>query len=200
MLEYIIAAIVGYLLGNIQTAFIIGKLKGNIDIRDKGSKNAGASNVTIVLGWRYGIITAFVDIMKAVVAVTLIKYLFQGNEGLYFIAGMFAILGHIFPFYLKFRGGKGTASIIGMILAIDIKIALIAAIILVVVTILSDYIALGTIVMVIVWPIMKFIGGYSLMSVIMCALIAAISIYKHRINIYRIINNDETGLRSTFSK
>lgn len=199
-MPFLVAAISGYFLGCFQTAFVLSQFVGKFDIRDKGNNNAGASNVTIVMGWKYGILTAFIDIIKAVVAVLVIKWLFPNSDYLYFISGFFAIIGHIFPFYLKFKGGKGTASIIGMALAIDFKIAAILILTIIIVTILTDYIAIGTLAIVIIWPIAKYIAGYSVAGVCMLCIIAAISIYKHLANYKRILNKEETGLRSLFQK
>lgn len=199
-MQFLVAAILGYFLGCFQTAFVLGKFVGKLDIREKGSNNAGASNVTIVMGWKYGILTAVIDIMKAIVAVLLMKWLFPNSDYLYFVSGFFAIIGHIFPFYLKFKGGKGTASIIGMALAIDFKIATILILTIIIVTILTDYIAIGTLAIVIIWPIAKYIAGYSVAGVGILCIIAAISIYKHLANYKRILNKEETGLRSVFQK
>lgn len=200
MIPFLIAAVLGYFLGCFQTAFVLGKFVGELDIRDKGSKNAGASNITIVLGWKYGIFTAFVDILKAIIAVLLIKWLFPSSDYLYFVSGFFTIIGHILPFYLKFRGGKGTASIIGMALAIDIKIAIILMATIIVVTIITDYIAIGTLAIVIVWPITMYIAGYSLAGVLILCIIAFISTFKHLGNYKKIHKKEETKLRSLLNR
>jgi glycerol-3-phosphate acyltransferase PlsY len=145
--QLLITSLIGYLFGCFQTAYIITKLKQQADIRLLGSNNAGASNVTRVLGWKYGIITAIVDILKGTLAVFIIMKIFPGQPTLYFIAGAFVVIGHIFPVFLGFKGGKGTASIIGISIAIDIKIAIIIVLALVIITIITDYIALGSLAM-----------------------------------------------------
>lgn len=191
----IASALIGYLFGCFQTAYIVGRVKGKIDIRKHGTSNAGASNVTIVLGWKYGAVTALTDIFKAAAAVLLIGALFPNSKELLFITGAFAILGHIFPFFLKFKGGKGAASLIGMSLAIDLKIAVIAILTIVIITLLIDYIALGSIAMFLALPISTHIFHYSIICTIIGIGLALICIYKHYINIIRIMRKEEAGLR-----
>jgi acyl phosphate:glycerol-3-phosphate acyltransferase len=198
--SFIISALIGYALGCLQSAYIIGKLAGRIDIREHGSNNAGASNVTTILGWKYGIMTALLDIVKAVVAVLIVKNMYPASPDLEFAAGAFAILGHIFPFYLKFRGGKGAASLIGMFLAIDIKIAIILALSIVILTLVLDYIAIGSIAMFTAAPISSYFLGYPLGAIVICAGLAIICYYKHYINIVRILKGEEVGLRKVINK
>lgn len=200
LVEVSISAVIGYFLGCFQTAYIVGKLAGKIDIRSHGSNNAGASNVTMVLGWKYGALTALLDILKASLSVVFINNIFPGKIELLFIAGTFSILGHIFPFYLKFKGGKGAASFIGMALAIDFKIALICILIIVIVTLIIDYIAVGSIAMFIALPVTTYLYNYSLTCTAIGIGLAMLCIYKHQINIKRILNNEETGLRKVATK
>ncbi|MCY6483304.1 glycerol-3-phosphate 1-O-acyltransferase PlsY [Clostridium aestuarii] len=199
-MRIIIAAAIGYLLGNVQAAYILGKLVKKIDIREHGNSNAGASNVTTVMGWKYGIITALVDIMKAVVAVLIIEAIWTDSSFLPFIAGIFVILGHVFPIFLGFKGGKGTASIIGMVLAIDYRIAVILIISIIIITIITDYIAIGTIVIVSILPVAIYIANYPMQAVIVCIVIAVLSIYKHVPNVKRIIKKEEIGLKETIRR
>lgn len=200
MTSFAISAIIGYALGCLQSAYIIGKLAGRIDIREHGSNNAGASNVTTILGWKYGILTALLDIGKAVIAVLIVKYVYPGTSNLQFTAGAFAIIGHVFPFYLKFKGGKGAASLIGMFIAIDIKIAIILALSIVILTLVLDYIAIGSIAMFTAAPIASYFLGYPIEAIVICTVLSVICYYKHYINIVRIIKGQETGLRKVISK
>lgn len=193
--QVVVSAFIGYILGCFQTAYIIGRVVKKIDIRKHGSNNAGASNVTIVLGWKYGVITALVDIFKAAIAVILIESIFPGSKELLFIAGAGAILGHIFPFFLGFKGGKGAASLIGMLLAIDLKIALISILTIVIITLVIDYIALGSIGMFAVLPLSTYAFNYPLVCTFIGVGLAILSVYKHQINIKRIMRKEEAGLR-----
>ena len=169
-----------------------------------GSGNAGASNVTSEMGWKYGFITAVCDILKAFLPVKLIIILLpNANQQfeLMAIVGMGAILGHIYPFYINFKGGKGIASYLGMLLAIDINIGLIAIILLCLITIITDYVAIGSIFLYFAVPIVIISSGNYSIIVILCSLILLIvGMIKHMINIQRIMNGKETGLRSVIYK
>src|SRR5690554_5690347 len=124
MKEIIISAVIGYLLGNIQSAYILGKLIKKVDIRTMGQGNAGASNAVESLGWKFGALVAFIDVLKGAVSIFLVKQLFNvelNSEGafLLYLAGYTAILGHIYPFYMNFKGGKGTATLIGILIGLN---------------------------------------------------------------------------------
>jgi glycerol-3-phosphate acyltransferase PlsY len=194
------AALIGYIFGCFQTAYIVGRVVKKIDIRTQGSNNAGASNVTMVLGWKYGAITAFADIFKAALAVIAVGYIYPDSKELAFIAGACAVVGHIFPFFLKFKGGKGAASLVGMLLAIDIKIAVIAILTIVVITLIIDYIALGSIGMFTVLPISTYAFNYPVICTLIGIGLALLCLYKHQINIKRIMKKEETGLRKVVKK
>jgi acyl phosphate:glycerol-3-phosphate acyltransferase len=200
IVEVVVSALIGYLLGCFQTAYIVGRVVKRIDIRTQGSNNAGASNVTMVLGWKYGAITAFTDVFKAALAVILVGIIFPGSKELIFIAGASAVLGHIFPFFLKFKGGKGAASLIGMLLAIDLKIAIIAILTIVVITLAIDYIALGSIGMFAVLPVSTYAFNYPIVCTLIGVALALLCVYKHQINIKRIMKKEETGLRRVVNK
>jgi acyl phosphate:glycerol-3-phosphate acyltransferase len=199
-IQILISVFIGYMLGCFQTAYIVGRVVKKIDIRTQGSNNAGASNVTMVLGWKYGAITAFADIFKAALAVMIVGIIFPGSRELAFIAGTFAVLGHIFPFFLRFKGGKGAASLVGMLIAIDIKIAVIAILTIVIITLVIDYIALGSIGMFAVLPVSTYAFNYPLICTIIGIGLALLCVYKHQINIKRIMRKEETGLRKVVNK
>lgn len=198
--QIIISIILGYAFGCIQTAYLIGKFVKKIDIRQHGSNNAGASNITTVMGWKYGAITALVDILKAVIPVLIIKLMYPQNSVLAFLCGALVIIGHIFPVNLGFKGGKGAASVIGMFLMLDFKIGLIMVLILVILTVIVDYIALGTIAMFTAAPVLTYLYGYPIKAVIFCVALAVLSYYKHYINLIRIARKEETGLRKVINK
>jgi glycerol-3-phosphate acyltransferase PlsY len=154
----------------------------------------------MVLGWKYGALTAFADIFKASLAVLLAGAIFPGSKELIFIAGASAVLGHIFPFFLKFKGGKGAASLIGMLLAIDLKLAIIAILTIVIITLVIDYIALGSIGMFSVLPVSTYVFNYPIICTLIGVGLALLCVYKHKINIKRIIKKEETGLRRVVNK
>ena len=107
------------MFGCIQTSFFIGKILFKIDVKNKGSKNAGASNGVLLFGWAYGVFIGLVDLMKAYIPVSICLTLTQFDMFLASIVGGGVILGHIYPFFMKFNGGKGMSSYFGMILALD---------------------------------------------------------------------------------
>ena len=120
--QIFLSMLIGYLLGCIQSAYILGRLAGKIDIREHGSGNAGASNITSTLGLKFGVIVGLVDILKGFFAVQIVRWIYPGNLELAYLAGLMAIVGHMFPFFLKFRGGKGVATLAGMMFGVNWKL------------------------------------------------------------------------------
>ena len=193
---YILAVVLGYFLGCSHMAFYIGKLKHH-DIRSAGSGNLGASNVTVQLGWRAGVLTAVHDILKAFLAVYLAKLLFPELPYVGAAAGVASVLGHIFPFYLKFRGGKGLASYFGMTLALNWKLALIVVAVVLLATIITDFISVGALSTIVVVPVYMGITTHSAVLVAILLVGTAVMFCKHWENIVRIAKKEEIGLRST---
>ncbi len=192
-----VSALIGYALGGIQAAYILGKVVRQIDIRQHGTTNAGASNATIVLGWKYGIIAGAVDVLKGLVAVLIVRALYPNMPELGFVAGVGAVLGHIYPILLGFRGGKGIAALVGMLLALDPWVGLAAILSLVLLTVLSDYIAVGSIALYLALPIITLtVFDYPLPYVGLALLLMLIGIYKHLSNVRKILNKEEVGLRT----
>ena len=193
---YLIASLLGYILGCSNLAYYISRAAQK-DIRKDGSGNLGASNATILFGWKAGVSVALHDIGKALLAVILAKALFPELEYVGAAAGVAAVLGHIFPFYLKFKGGKGTASFFGLTIALNWKLALAAFLILLLATIITDYIVIGTFSTIVTVPV--YIGFFAhnlILAAIVC--IASVTIFlKHRENIGRMLRKEEIGLRST---
>ena len=191
---YLIVILAGYLLGSSNMAFYLSKLK-KADLRGAGSGNLGASNATVLLGWRAGVLTAVHDIGKSALAVILARLLFRDLPFIGAVAGVASVLGHIFPFYLKFKGGKGFASYDGMTLALNWKLALIIALAVVVVTLITDYIVCGTLTTIISVPLyIGFASSWIAAGILLIA--TAVILYKHRENYPRMLNGTELGLRS----
>ena len=117
-MEIAFSLIIGYLLGSLNPAALLSKLK-NINFREQGTRNLGASNTLLILGKKYGALVMLFDIIKAVIAANLAKWLFPKLALASLLAGCAAVVGHIFPFYLGFRGGKGLAAFGGLVLAYD---------------------------------------------------------------------------------
>lgn len=194
-MKYILILLAGYLLGCSNMAFYLARAR-KADLRSAGSGNLGASNAVVLLGWKAGVLTAVHDIGKAFLAVLLAKWLFPELEHAGAMAGVACVLGHIFPFYLKFRGGKGFASYFGMTLALNWKLALIIGAAIVVVTLVTDYIVCGTLTTIITVPIYLGIHHRSLMLALILCIATGVIAYKHRENYPRMLNGTELGLRS----
>ena len=194
-MAYILAVAAGYLLGCSNLAFYIAKWK-KVDLRAGGSGNLGASNATVLMGWRAGVLVALHDIAKAALAVFLAQALFPGRPYIGAVAGIASVMGHIFPFYLKFKGGKGFASYFGMTLALNWKLALAIMVLVFLATVITDYIVVGTTLTVVTVPAYLGIGQHSLLLAMILCIGTLVIIYKHRMNYVRICKGTEIGLRS----
>ena len=193
ILLYIAILLLAYLMGCSNMALYLSRYKG-VDLRAAGSGNLGASNAMVLMGWGPGVIVAVHDIGKALLAVVLARHFGQGLPFIGAAAGVACVLGHMFPFFLRFRGGKGFASYLGMTLALNWKFALLVMVIVALVTFISDYIVVGTVTTVLLVPaFMAFTHGLYF-SAILCIATAAILI-KHRENYVRIYRGTEIGLR-----
>jgi len=177
-------------------AYYIAKLK-RIDMRGHGSGNLGASNAAIVLGWGPGIAVGIHDIGKAALAVLLAELLFPRLEYAGTAAGVACVLGHIFPFWLKFKGGKGFAPYLGMALALNWKMALVVMAAVLLITLVTDYLVLGTFTTIVTVPIWLGLANKSVVLALILLVATAAVLYKHRENIKRLRNGTEIGLRST---
>ncbi|MFH5835930.1 glycerol-3-phosphate acyltransferase [Proteiniclasticum sp. C24MP] len=205
MRDYIIVALIGYLLGNIQSGYLLGRLIKKVDIRNLGQGNAGASNAVESLGWKFGVVVALIDILKGVFAVLLVKHLFSvgfNKEGalLLYIGGYSAILGHIYPFFMKFKGGKGTATLIGILLGMNPVYGIIAMFIIAGVTFATDYIAIGTLSLLIYVLFMTIFKDLGLWPVMITLLGGLLSIKLHIPNFKRILNGEETKLSTVLHR
>lgn len=193
---YILIVILAYLLGSSNMAYYIGKCK-KVDMRSGGSGNLGTSNAAILLGWGSGIAVGAHDIGKGVAAVLLAKLCFPELEYAGAAAGVACVLGHIFPFYLRFKGGKGFATYLGMTVALNWKFALIVLALVVVITLVTDYLVLGTFTTITVVPVWMGIASESWILPLILLVATGVIFFKHRENITRLCNGTEIGLRST---
>ena len=193
---YVLMVLLGYLLGSSNMTWYLAKLK-KVDLTSRGSGNLGTSNATIVLGWKAGILTGIHDIGKGILAVILARLLFPGLEYIGAAAGAACVCGHIFPFYLHFRGGKGFAAFLGMTLGLNWKLALAVMAAVLIITLVTDYLVLGTFTSIAVVPAwIGFVDG-KLIAALIILLASGLILYKHRENITRLRNRTEIGLKST---
>jgi len=190
----IFALLIGYGFGLLQTAYIVGRLKG-IDIREYGSKNAGTTNANRVLGSKIGAVVFVGDILKTVLAFVVASLLFSDGAvasvlpGIY--AGLGTVIGHNFPFYLKFKGGKGIACTLTIILMLDWRIALISFTIGFVLVMVFRYISLASLTMVSLGAVLLLIFGHHWEVVVIYFGLAVSACILHRENIGRLFSGTE---------
>jgi|APFEC2959095171_1045051.scaffolds.fasta_scaffold00160_27 acyl phosphate:glycerol-3-phosphate acyltransferase len=194
--------ILAYLIGSLPTSVWWGKAYFGIDVRDYGSGNAGATNTFRVLGKRAGIIVMLVDIFKGWTATSMANLLYYADavsfERLVFFKlafGVLAVLGHIFPVYVKFKGGKGVATLLGMVLSIHTEAALLCIVIFLVVLLASKYVSLGSIIAALAFPLLMLIPVFNPekpILIIFGFVIFAIVVLTHQKNIVRLINGEES--------
>ena len=194
-MAYLVVIAAAYLLGCSNLALYISKIK-KVDIRTGGSGNLGASNATVMLGWRAGIAVALHDIGKSTLAVMLARMVLPEVPYIGAVAGVASVLGHIFPFYLKFKGGKGFASYMGMTLALNWKLALVIMALVLLVTVLTDYIVVGTTLTIVSVPMYLGFAEQSLLLALILCIGTVVILYKHRMNYVRMYKGTEIGLRS----
>jgi glycerol-3-phosphate acyltransferase PlsY len=193
-MKIVVCILIGYLIGTLNPAYFISKVKG-FDIRKKGSGNAGASNALIVLGKAAGVICAVFDMAKTCVAIGLAEYLFPEFEYAFTLSGVACILGHIFPFYMKFKGGKGLACIGGMILKFDRKIFFIMLAIEVILVLIVDYIFVVPLSASIIFPVVYAIVTKVILGSAILLIGTGAIFYRHRENILRL----QAGTEARFS-
>ena len=206
MLERIISVFIGYVFGLFQTAFFYGKMHG-IDIREHGSGNSGTTNALRVLGTKAGLIVFAGDCLKCILAVLVVKLIFGESHQdiiklLCLYAGAGAILGHNYPFYMKFKGGKGIAATAGMVIAFDPWFTLAGVLTFFGTFFLTHFVSLGSLLTYIVLMSMLLIcgqagyfPGMSQATLIECyvlfAFLTALAFWKHRENIKRLLQGKE---------
>ena len=213
-MERLICVAIGYLFGLFQTGYIYGMIN-HVDIRKHGSGNAGTTNALRTLGWKAGAITFIGDCLKCVLAVLLVRFIFADSshiELLAIYAGLGAVLGHNFPFYLNFKGGKGIASTVGLILAVNPVMFLIVAIVFIAIVWFTQYVSLGSIVIMVLFVIQVVIygqmdgfgltGGELYEFYAIAIVLAALAIWRHRANMKRLATGTEnkTDLRKIGKK
>lgn len=203
MAIYILVALVAYLIGSISFSVIFTKRMAGFDVREKGSKNAGSTNVLRTAGKKIAALTLICDILKGVVAVWLAKIIgdidnFEYVEYLVQIAGLAVVLGHTFPIFFGFKGGKGVATSLGIILLINWQIGLICLVFALVLIILTRMVSLGSVSAAILFPVLTLFitenyivdGDYRLFGIALGVLVC----WNHRSNIKRLLKGEESKI------
>ena len=193
-MQYVIVILLSYILGSSNMAKYLAAIK-KVDLTAGGSGNLGASNAVILMGWGAGVLTALHDIGKSALAVILARLVFPDVPHIGAAAGVAAVLGHIFPFWMKFKGGKGFASYLGMTLALHWKFAIAVLLLVVVVTLITDYIVAATTTTIILVPIGLGILTQSWILPLILLIASLVIAWKHRENYVRIYNGTEIGFR-----
>lgn len=183
----ILSVILGYLIGSINSALLIGGIKG-IDIRTKGSGNAGATNAVRVLGKKTGILVFFGDFIKGIIA-CFIGWLLHKNQ---IYAGVFAVIGHVFPLYYGFKGGKGVSTILGTLLFLDWRIFLIAGAWMLLFIGITKIVSVSTLSGLVLATVLFGVFHKTEYELIIGVLVLTVlSFVKHRENIKRLLNGTE---------
>lgn len=191
-MKLIFPIIISYLIGSFSGSYLIGMLFLNKDVRKYGSGNAGTTNALRVFGKKWGIITFLIDFFKGVLVVLIAKYAFKLDTQDILLCILFGVIGHDYPFYMNFKGGKGVATTLGTMAVFNFKLALICTIIWAISTYISKMVSFGSIMLFIsVFFVFLFFGGYEFSSNIIILIISLLGIYRHKSNIIRIINKNE---------
>lgn len=184
--------IICYLMGSIPFSFIFARLLGGVDIRTRGSHNVGATNVLRSLGWQVALTALLGDVSKGLISAWL-GYS-QGGEVLAALCCLTAVIGHCWPAFLGFRGGKGVATAAGVILFLMPKVIIPLVLVFIVILIFSRYVSLGSISVAALLPVVAIIMGEPWIYVIMSVIIAAIVIARHHENITKLRNGTEARI------
>ena len=203
MIECAIMAIVAYLIGSINFSVILSKKMAGFDVREKGSGNAGTTNMLRSVGKKAAAITLICDILKGVIAILIaiaIGKIFKNTNGslLVQIAGVAVILGHTFPIFFKFKGGKGVATSLGVLIMSNWQIGLICLVFALILIALTQMVSVGSIAAAILYPVLTLFipqnyivpGNYLIYSIVL----AIIIVFNHRENVKRLLNGTENKI------
>ena len=214
-MERLICVMIGYVFGLLQTGYLYGKMH-NIDIRKQGSGNAGTTNALRTMGWKAGVVTLLGDAFKCVFAVLLVRMIYKGTHGdmlplLAMYAGMGAVLGHNYPFYMKFKGGKGIATTAGLLLSTtNAWMVVICLAVFVGIVAGTKYVSVGSLAVVILYlGEVVYLGQTGVYGIAqnylyemygIAAFLMVSAFFKHRANIKRLLSGTENKLSVGKSK
>jgi len=208
-MSYIIVGLIAYLLGSISFSVIFSKKFAGVDVRTKGSGNAGSTNVLRVAGKKAALCTLICDVLKGVVAILiafLVGKIIKADNNiaaiLCEIAGLLVVIGHTFPVFFKFKGGKGVATSLGVLLTINWRLGLICLVFALIIMILTKIVSLGSILAAVLFPVLCLFVPWSfivssdshLSYIIFSIILALLVIFNHRTNIVRLRNGTENKL------
>ena len=200
MTIYIIVSVLAYFIGSISFSVIFSRKFAGFDVREKGSGNAGTTNVLRTAGTKLAVLTLLCDILKGVIAIVfaiIASKIWKDIDGilLKYLSGFFAILGHTFPIFFEFRGGKGVATALGVLITLNWKIGLICLIFAVIIIAFTKMVSVGSILAAVLYPILTiFMSDFKFSTVLVSIFIALLVIFNHRENLKRIKNGTENKL------
>ncbi|MCW1928690.1 glycerol-3-phosphate acyltransferase [Bhargavaea beijingensis] len=201
-----IAVGAGYLIGNIHGSTIAGRMSG-VNLKETGVKNAGASNAAIVLGKKYGALVAAIDIGKGIAAVLLAKWVAEAiglgpaaGATLVFAMAAATIFGHNFPFHMRFNGGKGTATVIGVLLGFDWRIGLIGLALLILVSLATDFLVFGVLMLYVTFTVTAVFLAPGIGPDLIAVGLFAMAAWKHIENFRRMRAGEEKRVSAVFRK
>ncbi len=205
-LSIVTVILLGYIIGSLHGSKMAQWLSG-VNIKDQGVKNSGASNATIVLGWKFGVLVAFIDIGKALLAVLLLNYYLQSTfaaneytQTLLYCMGSAVVIGHIYSIFMKLHGGKGTASVIGVLFALDWKAGLIGLTLLIATTLLTDYLLVGVLFLYLTFTVYTLWFVEGIFPPLVAFALFVLAIFKHKENIVRVKSGTEPLVSFVFKK
>ena len=200
MTVYTIISLLAYFIGSVSFSVIFSRKFAGFDVREKGSGNAGTTNVLRTAGTKLAVLTLLCDILKGVIAILIAfiaSKIWKDIDGtlLKYLAGFFAILGHTFPIFFEFRGGKGVATALGVLITLNWKIGLICLIFAVIIIAFTKMVSVGSILAAVLYPILTiFMSDFKFSTVLVSIFIALLVIFNHRENLKRIKNGTENKL------
>lgn len=211
VIKFALVVLVSYLLGSLNFSIIFSKGVVKKDIRESGSGNAGATNMLRTYGKKFALLTMLGDIIKVAIAIIIaflifgspVKYLFASptdptemQQIMFYkqFAGFFCVIGHIFPVFFKFKGGKGVAACTGMVIMVDWRIALILFVIFVIIVAISKWISLGSITIAVLYPVLLYAFYKNIIVTLIALIFAVMVVVAHRQNIKRILNKTENKI------
>lgn len=207
-MERLICLLIGYACGLLQTGYLVGKIK-HVDIRKEGSGNAGSTNAVRVMGWKAGLLTFAGDVLKCVAAIFIVRYLYKDCGYLPLLAmyaGMGATLGHNFPFYLHFKGGKGIAVLGGLVISTNLAMVPIPLVAFLIAAVLTRYVSLGSLLAstLFLLEVVMFgqLGEFGMSAphlyelYILVLILTILAWYRHKENIKRLMSGTENRFGS----
>lgn len=189
-IQLVLSAIAGYLLGSLNSSLIVGKFYG-VDVRKYGSGNAGTTNTLRTLGKKAALLVLLGDAVKGILAYIAGYYIYGGQLG-GMLGGTASILGHVWPLYFGFKGGKGVLTSFAVLLLIDWPIALGLLGVFIIIVLVTRYVSLGSVVAAALFPAVAVVLGRSIETIVFSGIIAVLIVVKHHTNIKRLLDHTES--------